>query len=221
MVHYEALSRLRDEDGRVFTPSDYLGEAAEAGLVSLLDNLLLFRSINLIRKLGPRRPGVRLFCNMSATSLTDQTFMAELIEFLGEQPELPDRLVFEISADVLERLPESAIVQLADLARLGFAFSVDNVTNLGALDAERLARLNVRFLKMDADAFLGTPAGAARAMLAETFERHGVTLIITRIETDRTVAEVLELGATCGQGYLFGAPRPGRGTAVPLPETAS
>lgn len=221
VVHYEALSRLRDEEGRVFTPSDYLGEAAEAGLVSLLDNLLLFRSINLIRKLGPRRPGVRLFCNMSAASLADETFMTELAEFLGQQPELPGRLVFEVAAGDLEWLPESAVERLETLARLGFAFSVDNVTDVSALDSTCLARLNVRFLKMDAAVFLNAPIGAPRETLAETLEHQGVTLIITRIETDRTAAEVVELGAACGQGYLFGAPRPGRGVAAPPPDVAS
>lgn len=220
VAHYEALSRLRDEDGQVFTPSDYLGEAAEAGLVSLLDNLLLFRSINLIRRLGPRRPGVRLFCNMSAGSLTDETFLAELAEFLSQQRELAGRLVFEFSASDLARLPDAAIARLEELARLGFAFSIDNVTDVGALDPARLARLNVRFLKMDADVYLHGPVPHVRAVLAETLERHGMTLIVTRIETDRTVAEVLELGATCGQGYLFGQPRPGRGVAAPLTDTA-
>ena len=220
VVHYEALSRLRDEEGRVFTPSDYLGEAAEAGLVSLLDNLLLFRSINLIRKLGPRRPGVRLFCNMSAGSLTDETFLAELVEFLEQQRELADRLVFEFSAGDLAQLPEAAIAQLAELARVGFAFSIDNVTDMAALDLARLARLNVRFLKMDAEIYLSGPISYVRAVLAETLERHGMTLIVTRIETDRTVAEVLELGAAYGQGYLFGSLRPGRGVAVPPSEMA-
>ncbi|MCH8684874.1 EAL domain-containing protein [Pedomonas mirosovicensis] len=220
VMHYEALSRLRDEKGRVFTPSDYLDEAAEAGLVSLLDNLLLFRSINLIRKLGPRRPGVRLFCNMSAGSLTDETFLAELVEFLEQQRELADRLVFEFSAGDLAQLPEAAIAQLAELARVGFAFSIDNVTDMAALDLARLARLNVRFLKMDAEIYLSGPISYVRAVLAETLERHGMTLIVTRIETDRTVAEVLELGAAYGQGYLFGSPRPGRGVAVPPSEMA-
>lgn len=221
VVHYEAFSRLRDENGRVFTPGDYLGRAAAEGLVTLLDNLLLIRSINLIRRLGPRRPGVRLFCNISAASLTDEAFLTELTEFLARQTELADRLVFEIGAADFVRLPEDKLAQLESLAGLGFDLSLDNVADLDALDAGRLARLNVRFLKMDAAAFLDSPTDRSRhLLLAETLERHGITLIVTRIETDRTAAEVVELGAPLGQGYLFGMPRPGRGVAAPPPDAA-
>lgn len=215
VAYYEAFSRLRDEQGRVFAPGHYLGElgdAPDAGLVPLLDNLLLFRSINLIRRLGPRRPEVKLFCNMSTSSLADGSFLPELADFLRQQPELAGRLVFEFTARDLARAPASSEDYLEELAEQGFAFSIDNVTDLDALDPRRLAALNVRFVKVDAAILLAT-AQEPRSMTAARFEAHGVTLIATRIETDKTVAEVLELGVACGQGYLFGRPRPGRGNA--------
>lgn len=213
VAYYEAFSRLRDEEGRVFAPGHHLralGEAADAGLVPLLDNLLLFRSINLIRRLGPRRPGVKLFCNMSTNSLADGSFLPELADFLRQQPELAGRLVFEFAAQDLARVPEAAEDYLEALAEQGFAFSVDNVTDLDTLDPKQLAALNVRFVKVDAAVLLAAETLEPKSRLAARFGAHGVTLIATRIETDKTVAEVLELGVPCGQGYLFGKPRPGR-----------
>ena len=41
--YYEALSRLRAEDGSVIMPAQYIKVAAPAGLMSVVDNLLLFR----------------------------------------------------------------------------------------------------------------------------------------------------------------------------------
>ena len=215
VAYYEAFSRLRDEEGRVFAPGHHLealGDAPDAGLVSLLDNLLLFRSINLIRRLGPRRPDVKLFCNMSTNSLADGSFLPELTDFLKQQPELAGRLVFEFAARDLARVPEAAEEYLEELAEQGFAFSIDNVTDLDTLDPKQLAGLNVRFVKVDAAVLLAAETLEPKSRLAARFEAHGVTLIATRIETDKTVAEVLELGVPCGQGYLFGKPRPGRDT---------
>ncbi|HSV02956.1 MAG TPA: EAL domain-containing protein, partial [Phenylobacterium sp.] len=42
-VFYESFSRLRDESGRVLMPAEYLAVAEPAGLVTAIDNLLLFR----------------------------------------------------------------------------------------------------------------------------------------------------------------------------------
>lgn len=220
-AYYEAFSRLRDEQGRVFAPGnalETLGADADAALVPLLDNLLLFRSINLIRRVGRRRPEVKLFCNMSTSSLTDGNFLPELADFLRQQPELTGRLVLEFAARDLARVPEAAQAYLAELAGLGFAFSVDNVTDPATLNAAQLAALNVRFVKVDAAVLLEGEAAQSRALLAGLAQQ-GLTLIATRIETDRAVAEVLDLGVTHGQGFLFGEPRPGRGTAGRPTET--
>src|SRR6185503_2473162 len=41
--YYEALSRLRDKEGKVIMPAQYMQVAGRAGLMSVVDNLLLFR----------------------------------------------------------------------------------------------------------------------------------------------------------------------------------
>lgn len=213
VAYYEAFSRLRDERGRVFAPGPHLGELAgdpDSGLVPLLDNLLLFRSINLLRRLGPRRPEVKLFCNLSASSLAEGRFLPELADFLNRQPELVGRLVFEFSARDLARVPDASEASLEALAEQGFAFSIDNVTDLNSLNPELLAALNVQFVKVDAAILLAANLPEPRSQLADRFDAHGIRLIATRIESDKTVAEVLELGVSYGQGFLFGKPRPGR-----------
>ena len=48
--HYEALSRLRTEDGEIVPAGDFIDTAESAGLMPKLDNLLLFRCVQLIRR---------------------------------------------------------------------------------------------------------------------------------------------------------------------------
>lgn len=79
VVHYECYSRVRDEEDNVIFPSQYLRLAEDSGLVGTLDNLLLFRCIQVIRRLGPRRPDLRFFCNISSVSLNDQEFFPSLL----------------------------------------------------------------------------------------------------------------------------------------------
>lgn len=211
VAHYETFSRVRDAAGTVIGPDDYLKAAEEAGLAGALDNLLLFRCVNLIRKLGPRRPGVRLFCNMSNAALEDPGFLAELIGFMRAHPDLADRLVFEIAAADWAALTQETRVQLGVLARFGFAFSIDQVTHLEALEPARLAALNVHYVKVEAQVLLHGRCPIEREELKDFLGRYDIELIATHIEDERTVVEILDLGIAYGQGYLFGGPKPSRG----------
>ena len=213
VAFYEAFSRVRNEIGQIIFPRQYLNLAAETGLVGTLDNLLLFRCIQVIRRLGPRRPNLRFFCNISPASLNDEDFFPQFLDFMTNNLELADRLVFEFAqADV--RNQSSEVEQsLASLGRRGFRFSMDQVTDLD-IDVADLARRNFSHVKVGADTFLGgAPGHLQREDLEEALGRRDIDLIIEKIEDEASVVEVLEYGVNLGQGYLFGEPRPSRDEA--------
>lgn len=210
VVHYEAFSRLRDMRGNIISPADYISDAERSGLVSALDNLLLFRCINLVRKLGPRRPGVRLFINISGRALEDERFLAGLVTFISSHRELAQRVVLEASARDMAGLSAGSREMLARLARLGCAYSIDHVTDLFALDPAWLAAFNVQFVKIDAPVLLNAPCPMDRAAYCARLGAQKVTLIATRVEDEATVAQVAALGLQQAQGFLFGEPRPAR-----------
>ena len=106
------------------------------------------------------------------------------------------------------------------MADFGFRFSVDQVDHVD-LDLVEMERAGVRFVKiggrrlLDAvdgyETIAGYEAGAiATADLAGMFARHGIELVVDKVETEATVVEVLELDVAYGQGHLFGEPRPVR-----------
>lgn len=211
VAHYESYSRLRDLRGNVISPADYIGAAERSGLVTALDSLLLFRCINLVRKLGPRRPGVKLFVNISGRVLEDQEFLAELVSFVCAHRGLGSRVVLEAAArDIIQLKPESQD-QLAVLSRLGFVFSVDHVTDLTVLDPAWLAGINVQYVKIDANVLLGAPCPVEdRAQFFARFEEHQISVIATRLEDEATLERVQQLGLKLAQGYLLGEPKPAR-----------
>ena len=52
VMFYEGFSRLRDDTGRVLMPAEYLRVAEPEGLMPAIDNLLLFRCVQIVRKLS-------------------------------------------------------------------------------------------------------------------------------------------------------------------------
>lgn len=206
---YECFSRVRDEQGDVIYPSSYLDIAAEHGLIGTLDNLLLFRCIQMIRALGHRRPGVRFFFNISSASMADAEFFTPFVDFMLDNSSLANRLIFEFRHADLAHFSQDLLDDLGRLASAGYGFSVDHV-DPQALDPAQLARRFINFVKIEASALLNAKVDIHLADLKALLDRHDITLIATKIEDERTVVDVLDLNIDYGQGFLFGEPRPSR-----------
>jgi cyclic-di-GMP phosphodiesterase, flagellum assembly factor TipF len=206
IAHYEAFSRVRDENGKIIFPQDYLRPAESAGLIGTLDNLLLFRCITLIRNLGPRKPGTKLFVNLALGSLRDSEFLGDFAYFMSKNETLAARLVFEIAAPDLIALDGGVFAQLAQLAKSGFGFSIDLGDNIGLPD-DIWRALNIKYVKLRAACLAAECNGFAFDRLRAQLRQHKAALIATHIEHERDVIDVLDIGADFGQGYLFGKPR--------------
>ncbi|QUD87684.1 flagella assembly cyclic-di-GMP phosphodiesterase TipF [Phenylobacterium montanum] len=217
-VFYESFSRLRDATGRVLMPAEYLTVAEPEGLMSTIDNLLLFRCAQIVRRLAKGDRKVAIFCNISLASLGDEQFFPQFLEFLSQNRDMAKGLVFELGQAAFERRGATEARNMAKLADLGFRFSLDKVTDLD-LDFQDLARADVKYVKVTADTLIGqlteedgrlTLRGLkdiAAADFADLTRRYGVELIAEKIESERQVVDILELNIGYGQGNLFGEPR--------------
>jgi cyclic-di-GMP phosphodiesterase TipF (flagellum assembly factor) len=217
-VFYESFSRLRDETGRVMMPAEYLAVAEPEGLMTAIDNLLLFRCVQIVRRLAKQDRKVGIFCNISLASLADETFFPQFIEFLGENQDTAGGLIFELGQAAFEARGSVEARNMAKLADLGFRFSLDKVTDL-ALDFTDLARADVKFVKIAGKVLLDqlleeggrmtlkTMRDIEAADFADLNRRYGIEVIAEKIETERQVVDVLELNVGFGQGNLFGEPR--------------
>src|SRR6201992_758150 len=125
--YYEALSRLRAENGQVIMPAQYIKIAAPAGLMSVVDNLLLFRCVQIVRRLTQKHRDVGVFCNISGDTLADAEFFPQFLEYMHHNRDLAPHIVFEFSQSAVTKAGQQGEANLAYLASLGFALSMDHV----------------------------------------------------------------------------------------------
>ncbi|MDO8290366.1 MAG: EAL domain-containing protein [Parvibaculum sp.] len=214
--YYEGLSRLRSEDGTLIMPRDYMRVAEPAGMMPTVDNILLFRCIQVVRKLAQRNKNAGVFCNISAYSLLDSDFFPQFVEYMQHNQDLSQHLIFEFSQMTVNGMGPIEQESLAQLAGLGFRFSMDQVTSV-RLNAPVLHDLNFRFVKIPA-ALLTGAADADNDIhvgdIKEVLKRNGIQLIVDKIETEREVVDILDMNVEFGQGYLFGEPKPVREEVV-------
>ena len=217
-VYYESYSRLRDATGQVIMPAEYLAVAEPAGLMASVDNLLLFRCVQIVRRLARQERQVGIFCNISMASLGDEEFFPQFHDLLRANRDLSSALIFEIGQAAFEARTGVQARNMAKLADLGFRFSIDKVTNLD-FDLQDLSRADVKFVKVAAQALLDELTEVdGRLVLrslpdlaAEDFallmRRYGVELIAEKVENERQVVDILDLDISLAQGHLFGEPR--------------
>jgi cyclic-di-GMP phosphodiesterase TipF (flagellum assembly factor) len=207
---YEAYSRIQDQAGNYIGPHQYLELAERAGLVGAIDNNLLFRCIQLLRRVRRHNRDYGFFCNVSPHTLRDETFFGQFIEFLSDNVELADDLIFEFSQNDVETYYNEFVDNLDRLAALGFSFSIDRVDRLDLNFAE-LAKRNFNYVKVDAENLIslaGTERGQEQIRyLQQDLMDARVTMIVEKIETEPQLVELLDQNIRYGQGYLFGEPR--------------
>lgn len=206
VVHYECFSRVRDEEGRIILPRQYMKVAETKGLIGTIDNLLLFRLIQLVRRLGKRRPELRFFCNMSRYSMMDEEFFPQFIDFMTANREFSGRLVFEVSQDDYNALEGDVIDRLQALGRKGFGFSMDMVRDFNQ-DFAKLEGHYFQFIKADlTDILVANPEAGDVETFKSSLRLKGMQLIASRIEDETNVLKALDAGVEYSQGYLFGEP---------------
>lgn len=217
-VFYEGFTRLKDASGRLILPQEFIPAAEEAGLMATIDNVLLFRCVQIVRKLMKQDRRIGIFCNISPRALADDSFFPQFLEFMRENRDLAGSVIFEIPQAAYEARTSVEARAMGKLVDLGFRFSVDRVAN-AELDLPDLERSGVRYVKMPvqvlADQIITRGIRPRSAItreieatdIAAVFQRYGIDLIAERVESEQAVLEVLDLDVPYGQGHLFGAPR--------------
>lgn len=217
---YEGFTRLRDPDGSLILPADFLDAARRANLLGVIDNMMLYRSVEVVRRLAARDRRVGVFCNVSSHSLEDPHFFPFFLNHMEQNRDLAGALIFEIRASRFEHRSRQMREAMERLTALGFRFSIDHAETID-IDLPRLQDAGIRFVKLNGgdlidqlrDPFGPRPSSSVERKMAgeevaAVCSRYGVTLIAEKIEEEVSVVEVLEYGIPYGQGHIFGAPRP-------------
>jgi cyclic-di-GMP phosphodiesterase TipF (flagellum assembly factor) len=214
---YEALSRLRTEQGELLAAADFVAAAEDAALMAKIDNLMVFRSVQVARRLLLKNREVGLFCNLSGSTLADAAAFQQLVEFLEANRAIAPSIVLEFTQSFLRNAGPTENESLAALAERGFKFSLDNLHDL-RLEPRNLGQRGFRFVKVPTGLLLDRGDAAAGeihpADLSDLLGRFGIELIAEMIESEGPVVNLLDYDIRYGQGFLFSAPRPVRAEAL-------
>jgi diguanylate cyclase (GGDEF)-like protein/PAS domain S-box-containing protein len=214
-VHaYEALLRLRDVAGDMISPGIFLPAAEFVGAAPAIDRCVASLVLDDLRT----HPDVRIFMNVSPSTVTDATLFEYLEEAFNDDASIAARLGLEVTEGAALLDVEVAYRWLVRMRERGCEVALDDF-GMGFSFLNLARDLPITEIKIDGSsirAFVEDPRERAVVRALQTLaDGLGVATVAEWVETPEQLELARSIGITHGQGYLLG--RPG---ALPSEEQA-
>lgn len=202
-VFYEALCRLRSNEGGYVTPAAFLDHAEQFGLITEIDRRMLEHAERLLRA----HPDLKIFINLSATSLDDEQLVADLGDTLDTLP--AGSLGIEITEHAAVTDLEHVRAELRRLKKLGALIAIDDF-GVGFTSFEQLRRLPADLIKVGAPFVGGLGIDPVNDAILDgivaTASALSMRVVAEGVETRETAALLRLRDISFAQGYLYGRP---------------
>lgn len=208
----EVLVRLRDIDGRLMFPGEFLGELQADHRMAELDLAVVRRLDGWLRAHEGRLPAFHhVAVNISGQSLSSHAFAEELLALVDGFPLPPGKLCFEVTETAGITHHDEAMVLLHALRARGCSVALDDF-GVGHQSFERLKQVPANVIKIDGS-FVQGMANSSRdyalvralVLAAQAFEAETVAEFV---EDRQTAHDLRRLGVAWGQGWYWSKPRP-------------
>jgi len=210
-VHCEILVRLRDDQGNVVLPGQFIESAESLGMVQEIDMRVVERVLEHLQAPEQRDVKIRYFVNLSRVSISDAHWVRRFHSMLSSAPVNHSQLVFEITETAAMSDVDVTQHFIRELKEMGCRFALDDF-GAGFSSFYYLKRFDVDYLKIDGSFVrdLATDEGNRIFVRALCDVARGLNkqVVAEWVENRRTLEILNEMGTLYGQGYLFQRPAP-------------
>ena len=208
---HELTIRLRDDDGRLVPPSEFIPAAERYNVMSIIDRWVVIRAVELLkrrREAGGTLP--MLAVNLSGTSLNEQAFAEFILHTVGE-PEIASALCFEITETAAVTSLSNVTFFMRELKARGCKFALDDF-GTGLSSFMYLKTLPVDYLKIDGQFISQIATDPVDRSMVEAISKVGRALGISTVaewvENEAVLDELKRIGVDFAQGYHMARPMP-------------
>lgn len=209
---FEALVRMKDEDGKFISPGEFIPVAEKVGLIDKVDGVAIKKSTaffgDLLRRTGA---DVTLSVNASVRHLMKNDFLDELKSALKDSGLPPSQLEVEITESIMIDSADKALQCINGIKAMGVKIAIDDF-GTGYSSLSYLNKFPANLLKVD-KSFIDkmNSSDSSRQYVAAIISiGHimGFDVIAEGIEAEDQLKTLREIGCDFIQGYLWGKPLP-------------
>lgn len=209
IYHYEALVRMRNENGEIVPPGAFIDTAEAVGIIRDIDKVVITKAMRLQAMLKKQGRRVCFSMNLSGKDLGEKELLDFLKDSMCETSSDPECLNFEITETAAVHDLNRAVRFIRDLRALGCKFSLDDF-GVGFTSFKYLKEMEVDYIKIDGS-FIRKLAESksdrlfVKAMV-DVAHGLGVRTVAEFVENKETVRILKDYGVDYAQGYFIGKP---------------
>ena len=207
---FEALARMKDDDGSFISPMDFIPVAEKTGLVDRIDMRVFELAVqfldNVITETGA---DITLSANVSVRHLMKNNFIEDLKKVLDKYDVSPERIEIEITESIMIDSAEKALQRIDELKQLGMKVAIDDF-GTGYSSLSYLNNFPTDMLKIDKSFIdnmsLNESSKQYVAMIISIGHTLDLKVISEGVESADQVKVLKDIGCDYIQGYVWGRP---------------
>ena len=211
--HFELLLRMRDENGELVQPAEFIPAAERYNLMPALDRWVVRQAC---RQLAHKRTAdavpapYTLTINVSTTSITDEQFLDYCIAEMASGDVSPGSLCFELTETTAMNSLAASTRFINELRKRGCRFSLDDFGS-GLSSFMFLKNLPVDYVKIDGSFVHNVAQDAIDRSMVEAITQiartMGIATIAERVDSSEVLIQLADLGVKYAQGHYIASPR--------------
>ena len=207
---FEALARMKDSEGNVISPGEFIPVAEKVGLIDRVDATVARKAAmffgELLRKTGSK---LTLSLNASVRHMMKSDFVDEIRQLLNDSSIPADQLEIEITESIMIDSVDKALHCIDELKNMGIQIAIDDF-GTGYSSLSYLNRFPANLLKID-KSFIDemNMSDSSRQYVAAIISMGhimGFDVISEGVEDPAQLQALKDIGCDFVQGFVWGKP---------------
>ena len=209
---FEALARMKDDDGAMISPADFIPVAEKTGLVDRIDMRVFELAVEFLAKVSKEtETDVMMSVNVSVRHLMKNNFINDIKQVLKYHEISPERIEIEITESIMIDSAEKALQRINEIKAMGMKVAIDDF-GTGYSSLSYLNNFPSDLLKID-KAFidqmsLSESSKQYVAMIISIGHILHLKVISEGVESADQVDILKNIGCDYIQGFVWGKPMP-------------
>jgi diguanylate cyclase (GGDEF)-like protein len=209
---FEALARMKNDDGSYISPADFIPIAEKTGLVDRIDMRVFELAVDFMDKVsGETNADFILSVNVSVKHLMKNNFIDEIRSIMDSHNVSPERIEIEITESIMIDSAEKALQRIDEIKAMGIKVAIDDF-GTGYSSLSYLNNFPSDLLKID-KSFIdqvnySESSKQYVAMIISIGHILDLKVISEGVESADQIDILKDIGCDYIQGYVWGRPMP-------------
>ena len=212
LIGFEALARMKDDDGSLISPVEFIPVAEKTGLVEHIDMRVFELAVQFMGNVVTDPSSeITMSVNVSVRHLMKNNFLDDIKRILDKYSVAPERIEIEITESIMIDSAEKALQRIAELKKMGMKVAIDDF-GTGYSSLSYLNSFPSDMLKID-KSFIdkmnqNEVSRQYVAMIISIGHTLDLKVISEGVESPDQIDTLKSIGCDYVQGFLWGRPLP-------------